>query len=92
MVHKHYNDPILQLIKRCIVGSFSIWHWLIVLLVVLAVFGTSKLRNIGGDLGTALKGFKDAMKDDEKKEGETKVETVEHKAETTEKPKDQDNA
>lgn len=61
-------------------GSFSIWHWVIVLLVVLAVFGTAKLRNIGGDLGTALKGFKDAMKDDDKK-NDQKVETVEHKAE-----------
>ncbi len=60
-------------------GSFSIWHWVIVLVVVLAVFGTAKLRNIGGDLGTALKGFKDAMKEDDKKEGQ-KVETVEHKA------------
>ena len=39
-------------------GSFSIWHWLIVLVVVLVVFGTKKLRNIGGDLGGAVKGFK----------------------------------
>lgn len=45
-------------------GSFSIWHWLIVLLVVLLIFGTKKLRNIGQDLGTAVKGFKDGMKDD----------------------------
>jgi sec-independent protein translocase protein TatA len=45
-------------------GSFSIWHWLIVLLVVLLIFGTRKLRNIGQDLGTAVKGFKDGMKDD----------------------------
>ncbi len=60
-------------------GSFSIWHWVIVLVVVLAVFGTAKLRNIGGDLGTALKGFKDAMKEDDKKDAQ-KVETVEHKA------------
>ncbi len=43
-------------------GSFSIWHWLIVLAVVLVVFGTKKLRNIGGDLGGAVKGFKDAVK------------------------------
>lgn len=43
-------------------GSFSIWHWLIVLLVVLLVFGTKKLRNIGQDLGSAVKGFKDGMK------------------------------
>lgn len=43
-------------------GSFSIWHWLIVLLVIVLIFGTKKLRNIGGDLGGAVKGFKDGMK------------------------------
>ena len=45
-------------------GSFSIWHWLIVLLIVVLVFGTKKLRNIGSDVGGAVKNFKDAMKDD----------------------------
>ena len=44
-------------------GSFSIWHWLIVLVIVLLVFGTKKLKNIGSDLGGAVKGFKDGMKD-----------------------------
>ena len=44
-------------------GSFSIWHWLIVLLIVVLVFGTKKLKNIGSDLGGAVKGFKDDMKD-----------------------------
>jgi sec-independent protein translocase protein TatA len=44
-------------------GSFSIWHWLIVLLVVVMIFGTKKLRNMGGDLGGAVKGFKDGMKE-----------------------------
>ncbi|MGQ0526218.1 MAG: Sec-independent protein translocase subunit TatA [Betaproteobacteria bacterium] len=48
-------------------GSFSIWHWLIVLLVVVLVFGTKKLRNLGSDLGTAVKGFKDGMKSEEDK-------------------------
>ena len=48
-------------------GSFSIWHWLIVLLVVLLIFGTKKLRNIGTDLGSAVKGFKDGMKSEEDK-------------------------
>ncbi len=43
-------------------GSFSIWHWLIVLLVVVLIFGTKKLRNIGQDLGGAVKGFKEGMK------------------------------
>lgn len=44
-------------------GSFSIWHWLIVLLIVVLVFGTKKLKNIGQDLGGAVKGFKDGMKE-----------------------------
>ena len=44
-------------------GSFSIWHWLIVLLIVIMVFGTKKLKNIGGDLGGAVKGFKDGLKE-----------------------------
>ncbi|WP_301102610.1 Sec-independent protein translocase subunit TatA [Propionivibrio sp.] len=44
-------------------GSFSIWHWLIVLVIVMLVFGTKKLRNIGEDLGGAVKGFKAGMKD-----------------------------
>ena len=43
-------------------GSLSIWHWLIVLLVVVLVFGTKKLRNLGTDLGSAVKGFKEGMK------------------------------
>jgi sec-independent protein translocase protein TatA len=44
-------------------GSFSIWHWLIVLLVVVLIFGTKKLKNMGSDLGAAVKGFKDGVKD-----------------------------
>ncbi len=48
-------------------GAFSIWHWLIVLLVVVLIFGTKKLRNMGADLGGAVKGFKEGMKN----EGET---------------------
>mgnify|MGYP001560047416 CR=1 FL=1 len=43
-------------------GSFSIWHWLIVLVIVMLVFGTKKLRNMGSDLGGAVKGFKEGMK------------------------------
>lgn len=46
-------------------GSLSIWHWLIVLLVVIMIFGTKKLRNMGGDLGGAVKGFKEGMKSEE---------------------------
>jgi sec-independent protein translocase protein TatA len=48
-------------------GSFSVWHWIIVLVIVLLVFGTKKLRNIGSDLGGAVKGFKDGMKNGEEK-------------------------
>lgn len=44
-------------------GSFSLWHWLIVLAIVVLVFGTKKLKNIGADLGGAVKGFKDGIKD-----------------------------
>ena len=44
-------------------GTLSIWHWLIVLLVVVMIFGTKKLKNMGSDLGGAVKGFKDGMKD-----------------------------
>ncbi|AHI63334.1 Sec-independent protein translocase subunit TatA [Burkholderia thailandensis] len=46
-------------------GGLSIWHWLIVLLIVALVFGTKKLRNIGNDLGSAVKGFKDGMREGE---------------------------
>lgn len=58
-------------------GTFSIWHWLIVLLVVVLIFGTKKLRNLGSDLGGAVKGFKEGMRSDEdaakqiKEEGRT---------------------
>jgi sec-independent protein translocase protein TatA len=44
-------------------GSFSIWHWLIVLLIIVLIFGTKKLKNIGSDLGGAVKGFKDGIKE-----------------------------
>jgi sec-independent protein translocase protein TatA len=47
-------------------GSLSIWHWLIVLVVVVLVFGTKKLRNMGADLGSAVRGFKDGMKEGDK--------------------------
>lgn len=46
-------------------GSFSIWHWLIVLVIILLIFGTKKLRNVGQDLGGAVKGFKEGLKDGE---------------------------
>jgi sec-independent protein translocase protein TatA len=55
-------------------GSFSIWHWLIVLVVVLLIFGTKKLRNLGADLGGAVKGFKEGMKTEEDKTQQAKIE------------------
>ena len=64
-------------------GSFSIWHWLIVLVIVMLVFGTKKLRNIGQDLGGAVKGFKDGMKP-----GEEPKEQIQQAAATTEKTVD----
>ena len=46
-------------------GAMSIWHWLVVLAIIVLVFGTKKLRNLGGDLGSAIKNFKGAMKEGE---------------------------
>lgn len=46
-------------------GSLSIWHWLVVLLIVVMIFGTNKLKNIGKDAGEAVKGFKDALNNEE---------------------------
>lgn len=58
-------------------GSFSIWHWLIVLVIVMLVFGTKKLRNIGQDLGGAVKGFKDGMREaDQPGDGSQKIADV----------------
>ena len=54
-------------------GSFSIWHWLIVLVIVMLVFGTKKLGNIGEDLGKAVKGFKDGVKGEEEKKPAAQV-------------------
>jgi sec-independent protein translocase protein TatA len=48
-------------------GSFSIWHWLVVLAIVVIIFGTKKLRHIGSDLGGAIKNFKQSMKEDDDK-------------------------
>lgn len=67
-------------------GSMSIWHWLIVLVVVVLIFGTKKLRSMGSDLGGAVKGFKDGMKSEEAPtaqenkviEGEAKEKTATH--------------
>ena len=50
-------------------GEFSIWHWLVILAIVLIIFGTKKLRNVGSDLGGAIKNFKQAMKEESDKAG-----------------------
>lgn len=57
-------------------GSFSIWHWLIVLIVVMLIFGTKKLGNIGSDLGKAVKGFKDGVKGEEEKAAQADKPTI----------------
>ena len=65
-------------------GGFSLVHWLILLVVVVVVFGTSKLKNAGKDLGSAVKGFKDAVKEDE-----SQVDAVTHNAEHRDVPSEQ---
>lgn len=63
-----------------IMGISSIWHWIVVLVIVLVIFGTKRLRNIGGDLGSAIKEFKEGMKgEDEKLASPEKIDTVETK-------------
>lgn len=51
-------------------GAFSIWHLVIILLIVVALFGTAKLRNVGSDLGAAIKSFRSAVKDEEEKKAQ----------------------
>ncbi|RRQ20478.1 Sec-independent protein translocase subunit TatA [Guyparkeria sp. SCN-R1] len=62
-------------------GTFSIWHWLIILAIVLLLFGTKRLKNLGTDLGSAIKGFKSAVKDESEKDEEEqkRAENLEHK-------------
>jgi len=62
-------------------GAFSIWHLLILLVVVVLLFGTKKLRNVGSDLGSAVKGFKDGMAGGN--EGEKKPDQVADKVGAT---------
>ena len=54
-------------------GGLSIWHWLIVLLIVLLIFGTSRLKNVGGDLGHAIREFKKSMNGDEGKAADAQL-------------------
>lgn len=67
-------------------GSFSIWHWLIVLVIVLVIFGTKKLRNAGGDLGAGIKNFKQSMKEGDaeaNKNSESLADPEKHASTTT---------
>ena len=66
-------------------GSLSIGHWLIVLVIVLLIFGTKKLRNLGGDLGGAIKNFKQSMKEGETEAGQQvdKLVSEQHKEGST---------
>jgi len=63
-------------------GGISIWQLLIILVIVLLLFGTKKLRNLGSDLGGAVKGFKDSMGDEEKAKEEAKPESLSDAEET----------
>ena len=72
-------------------GGLSIWHWIIVLAVVLLVFGTKRLRNAGQDLGEAVKGFKKGMKDEDKPNGQLGDQSstsTEEKSESKERDRD----
>ncbi len=76
-------------------GGISIWQLLIIAVIVILLFGTKKLRNMGGDLGGAVKGFKKAMSDDESKKAETTeqktlAEGAEQKPAVGEKAKDKE--
>jgi len=66
-------------------GSMSIWHWVIVLVVVVLLFGTKKLGNVGSDIGKAVKGFKDGVKGDEEKTTTTTTTTPVHPSQVADK-------
>jgi len=63
-------------------GAWSIWHWLVVLVIVMLVFGTKKLRSVGSDLGGAVKGFKEGMKDGTQAQAQADAKQVEDQAGT----------
>ncbi len=63
-------------------GSFSIWHWLIVLLIIVLIFGTKKLRNMGSDLGGAVRGFKDGVKEGADKTAEASAQVAQKVGQT----------
>ena len=69
-------------------GTWSIWHWLVVLAIVVVIFGTKKLRTLGGDLGSAIKNFKGAMKDGEADANKTPEEIAAQKAAAEQEARD----
>ena len=71
-------------------GGLSIWHWIIVLVVVLLVFGTKRLRNAGQDLGEAVKGFKKGMKDDDRPTGHIGDQSRDNETSSESKDRDRD--
>ena len=74
-------------------GGIGIWQLLIIAVIIVLLFGTKKLRNLGGDLGSAVKGFKNAMTDEEKeKEESAKLTNQQKTQETTESVKEKDQA
>jgi sec-independent protein translocase protein TatA len=72
-------------------GGISIWQLAIVLLIVVLIFGTKRLKSIGGDLGGAIKGFKKAMDTDEPKAGDEPVERLEGGEQDAEFPEQKKN-
>jgi len=64
------------------IGGISIWQLVIILVIVLLLFGTKRLRNLGGDLGSAIKGFKKAVKDEDKKESQDEQKSLTEETET----------
>jgi len=72
-------------------GGLSIWHWLIVLLVVVLIFGTKKLRNIGSDLGGAVKNFKEGVREDEPKPVQQEAHVIEGEVMSKTQTKDKSN-
>ncbi len=73
-------------------GSFSIWHWLIVLVIVMLIFGTKKLRNMGADLGGAVRGFKDGMREGGDKAGRQRPGAAGHRQDGRRRGQGQDRA
>ncbi len=71
-------------------GGLSIWHWLIVLLIVVLIFGTKKLRNIGSDLGGAVKNFREGMREDEPRQPKQDQQAIE--GEVTSKTQSKDKS